>query len=348
MKHICYIKNSVTEEIYDTRDKVLKLESIENLEFCVSKELNDIDWSTKPNYDLSLMYRLRAAQIRNRFDYVVFYFSGGSDSITALNAFVRNNIHIDEILIYVNLDTTDIKINNLYAVNYLKSIGYKGFVNVVNLNFSVIGEILKDQTWKNYECSSGLLHSFYRWRIEFYENYGYVKPIKREGNVAHVFSGLFPTIQQIEDNYYANISIQSVIPAAGNPDNVQFFTTNDMPALHVKQSHVLAKKIAAMNVKQNYDQDELKDQDESKFCKLAIRDEYVEKINTPKGKGITNLSKMASGSQHELLAKLYEDKPNFISNYDLVLQHFNSFNTIDLDYFNKNFFLFSAGESNGK
>ena len=53
MKHLCYIKNSITEEVYDTRDKVLRLESTENLEFYISKELNGADWSTEPDYDLS-------------------------------------------------------------------------------------------------------------------------------------------------------------------------------------------------------------------------------------------------------------------------------------------------------
>lgn len=338
MNHLAFLKNDITGKMFDTKAKVLQLKSADNLSFHVSESFDKANWSIEPQLNLRQIYALRAAQIRKKYDYIVFYFSGGSDSITALNAFIRNNIPIDEVLIYVNSDTTDIKINNFYALQYLKNIGYKGFVNVVDLNFPVINDILKNQTWKQYECSSGLLHSFYRWRIEFYENLGYTKSVDRKQNVAHVFSGLFPTIKVVDDNVYSNISIRSVIPAPCNPDNVQFFTSNDFPQVHIKQSHVLARYIVETDVS-------LADYHlEDKNFKLTIRDEYKNEINSPKAKGITNLEKMTVESQHDLLFKLYSDKSELIENYNLVLEHFNSFKVIDLDQFNKNFFLFSIGK----
>ena len=56
-----------------------------------------IDWTKRPPGSLKDLYRLRAQQIRDRYDYVIVHFSGGSDSWTVLNSFLSNNIHVDEV-----------------------------------------------------------------------------------------------------------------------------------------------------------------------------------------------------------------------------------------------------------
>ena len=58
-----------------------------------------IDWSIPINTPLLELYRRRAQQLRDQYDYLVLYFSGGADSTMALHAFVDNNIFIDEIII---------------------------------------------------------------------------------------------------------------------------------------------------------------------------------------------------------------------------------------------------------
>ena len=56
-----------------------------------------IDWTIRPAGTLKDLYRERAQQIRDNYDYVIVYFSGGSDSWTVLHSFLSNNIHVDEI-----------------------------------------------------------------------------------------------------------------------------------------------------------------------------------------------------------------------------------------------------------
>lgn len=46
---------------------------------------------------LSTLYTERARQIREKYDYVILLFSGGSDSNEILNTFLENNIFLDEI-----------------------------------------------------------------------------------------------------------------------------------------------------------------------------------------------------------------------------------------------------------
>ena len=59
-----------------------------------------IDWTAEPTESLKELYAERVRQLRNKYDYIVLYFSGGSDSHNILSAFYDNNIYLDEILTY--------------------------------------------------------------------------------------------------------------------------------------------------------------------------------------------------------------------------------------------------------
>ena len=59
-----------------------------------------INWYNEPAESLKELYADRARQIRNKYDYIVLCFSGGSDSHNILSTFLENNIYIDEILTY--------------------------------------------------------------------------------------------------------------------------------------------------------------------------------------------------------------------------------------------------------
>jgi hypothetical protein len=56
-----------------------------------------IDWSVEPPFDIDLLYKMRAQQIRDKYKYVILQLSGGLDSTQVLEIFLDNNIFIDEI-----------------------------------------------------------------------------------------------------------------------------------------------------------------------------------------------------------------------------------------------------------
>lgn len=56
-----------------------------------------LNWSQQPTQTLPQLYKERAQQIRDRYDYVVVHFSGGMDSWTVLHSFLNNGIHVDEV-----------------------------------------------------------------------------------------------------------------------------------------------------------------------------------------------------------------------------------------------------------
>ena len=61
-------------------------------------EYDRYDWSVEPNTSLTELYAQRARDIRNKYDYIVLHFSGGSDSANILETFIRNQIPLDEII----------------------------------------------------------------------------------------------------------------------------------------------------------------------------------------------------------------------------------------------------------
>lgn len=67
-----------------------------------------VDWSQEPIEDIYDLYRERALQLREKYDYLVLMYSGGSDSQTILDVCIKHGIRIDEILVVwaPSLDST--------------------------------------------------------------------------------------------------------------------------------------------------------------------------------------------------------------------------------------------------
>jgi len=56
------------------------------------------DWTKEPVEDVNYFYDKRVKELRQQYDYIIFFYSGGYDSHNILKTFIDNNIHIDEII----------------------------------------------------------------------------------------------------------------------------------------------------------------------------------------------------------------------------------------------------------
>lgn len=56
------------------------------------------DWSVEPEISIKELYRIRAQQLRDKYDYIRLEVSGGGDSATAAFSFILNGIHLDEVV----------------------------------------------------------------------------------------------------------------------------------------------------------------------------------------------------------------------------------------------------------
>lgn len=92
-------------EVYSERETVfdsmiLNKDYNSKIQFSFYEDVFDaINWQVEPSTDISILYKLRAQQLRDKYDYLILLFSGGSDSVQILNTFLKNNIFIDEIQI---------------------------------------------------------------------------------------------------------------------------------------------------------------------------------------------------------------------------------------------------------
>lgn len=62
------------------------------------KIFDSFPWAIEPLTNLKELYRIRAQQLRDRYDYIRLECSGGGDSATVAYSFILNGIHLDEVV----------------------------------------------------------------------------------------------------------------------------------------------------------------------------------------------------------------------------------------------------------
>jgi hypothetical protein len=110
----------VNDKIYT--NKLLALYSNKNNDEITWNFHDDVfsqqDWTKKPAGTLQDLYKQRAQQLRDSYDYLILNFSGGADSWNILHTFLTNNIKLDEVASFVNYDATGDRFNYLNAEIY--------------------------------------------------------------------------------------------------------------------------------------------------------------------------------------------------------------------------------------
>jgi hypothetical protein len=113
------------------------------------------NWKIEPTETLVELYRRRAQQIRNKYDHIVLFYSGGADSGNILNTFVDNDIPFEEVATYDYWSLDSRKDNYFHAeqvnVSYprLKILQYRGInFRHRSIDLSKIShELLIDTQW---------------------------------------------------------------------------------------------------------------------------------------------------------------------------------------------------------
>jgi hypothetical protein len=89
------------------------------------------DWTQEPEDSLDQLYDKRVKDLREKYDYLILSYSGGSDSHQILMSFIRQGIHLDELLINTMekgwapctiIDPTNTSSLNSGAEHYLQTI----------------------------------------------------------------------------------------------------------------------------------------------------------------------------------------------------------------------------------
>jgi hypothetical protein len=256
---------SVNDKVYTDKIEAILEASKSNAEISWNfheDRFRKINWRIEPTTSLQELYRIRAQQIRDEYDYVVVMFSGGADSTNVLNSFLNNNIHVDEIVSGIPLSgLKDFKAsydqnagNNasewfLTTTPYLKNVSEKYPKTKISIN-DFFHNMLKFKTDEWIYKSSDYIHPTTSARYDL-SQLNHIRQLADQGKKIAVVYGCEKTYLifhegQILNGIWdlsVNVPRQPFEIFYDNVDIVLFYTTPKMPQILAKQAHEVAKSI---------------------------------------------------------------------------------------------------------
>ena len=198
-----------------------------------SPSFTEFNWSIEPQTSLNELMKQRALQLRDTYKYIKLFYSGGHDSHTVLNTFLKNNIHIDEIIVYRfaannKFDSTlgDYEILD-YTLPYLKSIQ--------NTLLSKTKITVYDYGYEYYD--KYLSEKWFYTKNNFTVRHNYIPRIRGK-NFCNIFCSNDPELVYENGRWYADFWDSDIEELVGFSNVEMFYTTPDLPELHCKQCHI--------------------------------------------------------------------------------------------------------------
>ena len=234
------------------------------------------DWSVEPTESLDELYDCRARQLREKYDYLILSFSGGSDTNNILESFIRQGLHLDEIVTnHISrvtksttiLDASNTQSSNFAAEHELHAVPRLQYIHknlprtkitVLDVSDVVFNGIKDDVSWvldKNDHLSIGQLFRY---------NYFHFGDMKRQfdKNIkVAIITGTDKPRTYIEDDMFylyfqdsvANITtIDDFNKDYTNITNELFYWSAETAPMICKQIHVIKRWLEANPDKQDY------------------------------------------------------------------------------------------------
>jgi len=218
------------------------------------------NWLHDPELDLRELYRMRAQQLRERYDYIRIEASGGGDSTTAIFSFLLNGIHVDEVIFRypksgeanLPLDSKNFKCENTLS-EY--EFAMKPLLNWISTNYPAVkitihdysADMLvdedRDESWV-YSAKEFLQPG----HVTKFPNYKTIEQLRTAdaGKSICVLYGIDKPKMCIRDGkwylYFMDFQANYANPDVGdftNITNEYFFWTPDLPEISIKQAHLV-------------------------------------------------------------------------------------------------------------
>lgn len=213
----------------------------------------------EPQVDIRTLYKMRAQQLREKYDYLRLEFSGGSDSATVLMSFINNGIHLDEIVCrFPKQGAKGLQgnVKDTSSENILSEFEFaaKPFLHYVSVNHPQIKitihdfseDIIKfngDESWiykaKDY------LHAEHTFKHDPLATKDQIA-LAEGGKTIGIIYGIDKPKVCIKDGrwyfYFMDIMASHAQSVAGMYNNITteyFFWQPDLPEIVVKQAHMV-------------------------------------------------------------------------------------------------------------
>lgn len=225
---------------------------------------SQINWTIEPEQSLEEMYRLRAQQIRDKYDYLILLFSGGADSNNVLDTFLKNNIFLDEVRTDYPIKMLE-KITPVFdtahpygivfeyifaALPKLKKLQEQNLKTKITIgdNTEFFKSAINDEKFLERNFESYITTIPYQAvrmvnQIEQVEKYVEQNKLK---NVGVIYAADKPALKILHNNqlmfYFVDIGCAApgvnYIPNS-NLSRVLFYWSRDLPLIPIKQSHIV-------------------------------------------------------------------------------------------------------------
>ena len=211
---------------------------------CYDADYDKLDWTREPEDSFETIMDIHARNLREKYERLVFMWSGGTDSHTIYNVFKRNNIHIDEFIVK---HTRDIEGGDPYPdshVDWLMKNHWDPTSKITTWNeydLDLRSQVVNSEDWV-FQDRGDLLrlgqssvssatvehcnrnHNGYRW--------GVVVGLEK------------PTVMFENGRYYSCQTDKFVRTAMGH-ENIECFYLD--PVVNLKQSHLAKNTLKSLN-----------------------------------------------------------------------------------------------------
>lgn len=224
------------------------------------------NWQHEPETDLLELYKMRARQIRERYDYVIIFYSGGSDCHTLVEAFISAGCRIDEIYtvwsrkankkFVLNPNVTDAR--NIEAefdltakdgLNWIKNVSPSTKITYLDVSDAVIDHFnqFDGEEWLCNTKESLTPQIVTRWSAT--REYTQLQQLDRGLRTAVVFGVDKPRVC-IKDGKYHAYFLDSIANCFNgrfsdssytNLTTEYFYWTTDFPEIVIKQAHMVRR-----------------------------------------------------------------------------------------------------------
>lgn len=223
------------------------------------KEFNSVNWTAEPILSVDQFYAIRARQIREKYDYVIVMCSGGTDSNNVAYSFLKNGIHIDEIIASAPLsglrDWKD-NVNDKSTENTISETKFAQipFLQEIEKDYPQVKITLNDyfESILEYQDTEWLIRStdyIHPTTVARYdiEKLPHLRSLAESGKRIGVIYGIDKPILSIKDNkvyntiadYCVNTPIDFAV--FENFHIELFYYSSELPELIVKQCHQLMR-----------------------------------------------------------------------------------------------------------
>jgi hypothetical protein len=210
------------------------------------------DWTHEPEASLSDLYRARAQQIREKYDYVVICFSGGADSTNMLHAFLDNGIHVDEVLTWHAFEGnhnshthTDKEISQV-TLPYVQKLQAAH----PEIKFRVVD--MSQPMYDFFQDSKNVDEVIYQvalpgavavaWTQPFNLDKFYLDYIHSGKKIGFILGMEKPRVWQVDGRWCVRfLDVGNVFYIGSNAPTEMFYWSPDLPPMLIKQAHIIKR-----------------------------------------------------------------------------------------------------------